>query len=159
MQCEVRKSCSLRNVVYEIGKLSSPVGIILVDATEIDSTDLVKSPREKFWQELKTVFRDVGQAHEYTLEEDIRAHHASTSAKNPIVLELGVEKVFDESRLNATLMRLQELGIRRTVVVCIAYGVKGAVYADKITSNLAIRSEPAEQAGADMLIIVDEKYK
>lgn len=159
MQCEIRKSCSLRNVVYEIGKLSSPVGIVLVDTTEMPSTELFKSPREKFWQELRTVFREVGQAYEYTLEEDVRKHRAGASSKNPIVLELGAEHIFAPNQMNGVFARLQALGIKRVVVVCIVYGVKGAVYADKMISNVKIRSEPAEQPGADMLIIVDEEDK
>lgn len=159
MHCEVRKSCSLRNVVYDIAKLSSPVGIVLIDTTEIVSTELFKSPREKFWQELKMVFREVGQAYEYTLEEDIKAHRASTASKNPIVLELGTDQIFVENHLNGVMARLQALKIRRIVVVCIVYGLKGAVYADKITANLTIRDDPAKQAGADTLIIVDEEDK
>ena len=156
MQCEIRKSCSLRNVVYEIGKLSSPVGIILVDTTDIKSTDLFKSPRDRFWSELKTVFRDVAQAFEYTLEEDIRRHLANSAIQSPVVIEISFDQIVSRGRLNGLLNRLQGLGIKRVAAVCITYGLNGAVYAEKMVSCMRLRDEPSHKRGVDMLIIVDD---
>lgn len=157
MNCEIRKSCNLRNVVYEIGKLSAPVGVILVDASGAKSTELFKGPRDKFWEELITVFRDVKQAYEYTLEEDIRLHVNGPTIDGPIVLELDQAHAVTKDRIKGLVRRLRDLGVKRVVVVCITGDPSEVSYAEKLASTLEFTKENTRKLhGIDLMVILDD---
>lgn len=161
MYCEIRKSCSLEKVVCEIGSLSAPVGVILVDASGIESDALHKGPRDKFWERLITVFIDVKQAYEYTLEEDIRLHlnSASKNIAGPIILELDQTRAITKGRAKGLANRLRALGMRRVAMVCITQGPKGSGYAEKLSSTLEFSNAKSPKTGIDLLVVLDDNIE
>lgn len=157
MYCEIRKSCSLRNVAYEIGRLAAPVGVVLVDTSGLLSTELFKSPRDKFWEELITVFRDVKQAYEYTLEEDIHLHMSDATITGPIILEIDQARAVTRNRIRDLAKRLRDLGVKRVVMVCITGGIGGADYAERLASTLELTNENSRKPhGIDLMVILDD---
>ena len=157
MQCEIRKSCNLRNVVYEIGKLTTPVGVILVDASGVESTEFFDGPRDKLWRELVTVFRDVKQAYEYTLEEDIRLHMNGPVVDGPIVLELDQAHAITKDRVRGLVKRLHDLSVKRVVVVCVTGGTNGVNYAEKLASTLEFANEDIPRVhGIDLMVVLND---
>ena len=158
MQCGIRKSCSLRDAVYAIGKMTSPVGIILVDTTGIRSNNLAKSPRDKFMEELTTVFCQVGHACFYSIETDVRDHKNSPHHDRPIVVELGIERAFTSETREEAIRHLHTAGVCRIVMVGIVHGVPGVVYANKLMAEIGLRDgDNTREPGLDAVIVVDDE--
>lgn len=157
MQCTIRKSSNLRNAIYELGRLDSPTAVILVDSTGIKSTELFKSPRECFWSELNTVYRNVQQAYEYTLEDDV--HITKTDTKNALtVVELAYERAISINGYTVSMVnRLQKIGFKRIAMICIVDEIGEKECVDKIVNGLTLRTNSMFEAGIDLLVSINSK--
>lgn len=119
MKCEFRKGSNLRNVVYEIGKLTSPVAVIVIDTTEDEPVNLDEDLYQKFWFEMQQVFREVGIAREDRLKEDIVEFRREVSKRLPFLVRFPYSKMADSEAPDKIVDQLFDLGFSRLAVVWI----------------------------------------
>lgn len=151
MKCELRKSSNLRNVVYEIAKLTSPVAVIVVDTTEDEPVHFDENLYQKFWFEMQQVFREVGVAREDRLKEDVVEFRREVSRRSPFIVRFPYAKMVDSEALDKIVDQLLNLDFHRLAVVWINMPGKEV---DSSISKFELRESGSKHRGVDLISII-----
>lgn len=152
MSCEIRKSSNLRNVVYEIGKFKTPAAVVVIDATVEDGpAKLEDDLYRKFWYEMQKVFREVGQASDYSLSADVHECRRSMSQAVPILIKLDFDKIAISDYIDNILTQITDLEFKSTILVWI--DKLGSLLNTNI-SRFKLREVGSPTTGVDMISIL-----